>query len=98
MTHIDVNIQQDSLLLLDNLLVTLPDLIAENSTKLLPDFFDLITKESSDSKTGRTVSINLGNKITDVKWRIKVLDRLQGIMDAIIKQKINKNNNKHAEM
>lgn len=89
MTHIDSNIQEDSLLLLDNLLAAVPSLVANNSSKILPNFFDLISKLRSDSKPGRTLTVNLGNKIVGIKWRIKVLSRLYGILDAIILEKMN---------
>lgn len=92
MTHIDSNIQEDSLLLLDNLLATVPNLVAQNSMKILPNFFDLISKLKSDSKPGRTLTVSLGNKITGIKWRIKVLNRLYSILDAIILNKIGKTN------
>lgn len=94
MTHIDANIQEDSLLLLDNLLATVPYLVATNSSKILPNFFDLISKLRTDSKPGRTLTVNLGNKITGIKWRIKVLNRLYGILDAVILEKKHKNKGK----
>lgn len=86
MTHIDASIQEDSLLLLDVLLASVPTLVAKHSNRILPNFFDLITK-LRDSKPGRTLSVSLGNKITDVKWRIKVLNRLRGILGVVIREK-----------
>lgn len=93
MTHIDTNIQEDSLLLLDNLLATVPFLVATNSNKILPNFFDLISKLRTDAKPGRTLTVNLGNKIIGIKWRVKVLNRLYSILDAIIIEKILKHKN-----
>lgn len=83
MTHINLNIQEDSLILLDGLLEHVPDLVAENSDKILTNFFMLISKLKTGSKHARTIAENLQSKYTGVKWRIKVLIRLKKIFDAI---------------
>lgn len=87
MTHIDPAIQEDSLLLLDTLLQFVPSLVAVNSDKILENFFDLISKLRTDSKPGRTLTVNLGSKMTAVKWRIKVLSRLYHMLTAIVNEK-----------
>ncbi|XP_017780476.1 PREDICTED: testis-expressed sequence 10 protein homolog [Nicrophorus vespilloides] len=85
MTNIDKNIQEDSLLFLDSLLKYVPHLVAENREKILPNLFSLISKFRNDSKNmGRTLTINLGSKITAVKWRIQVLSRLNSFLSAVL--------------
>ncbi|KAG4067129.1 hypothetical protein HA402_000120 [Bradysia odoriphaga] len=84
MTHINVNIQEDSLFLLDNLLLYAPDLVAANSNKIFMGFLDMISKLSIESRSERTLSINLSSKITSVKWRSKVLDRLVGMLKVMV--------------
>ncbi|KAI4454773.1 hypothetical protein MML48_9g00001938 [Holotrichia oblita] len=86
MTHIDLNVQEDSLYFLDCLLETVPDLIATDSHKILSNFFTLISKLKSDSKNARVLSENLKSKYTAVKWRIKVMLRLKMILEAVFKQ------------
>lgn len=83
MTNIDTNIQEDSLMLLDILLIHVPLLVAKDSEKLLTNFLTLISTLRADSKPGRTLTVNLGSKITTVKWKIKVLCRLKGMLQAI---------------
>ncbi|KRT79412.1 hypothetical protein AMK59_8472 [Oryctes borbonicus] len=83
MTHIELNIQEDSLNFLDALLEYLPELIAKDSHKILSNFFTLISKLKNDSKHARTLSENLKSRYTGVKWRIKVLLRLKKIFETI---------------
>lgn len=84
MTNIDTNIQEDSLMLLDVLLRNVPSLVAKDSEKILSNFLTLISILRVDSKPGRTLTVNLGSKLTTVKWKIKVLHRLKGILQSII--------------
>lgn len=84
MTHINVTIQEDSLFMLDNLLLYAPDLVAANSNKIFMGFLDMISKLSDESKSERTLSVNLSSKITSVKWRSKVLDRLLGMLKVMV--------------
>lgn len=44
----------------------------------------MISKLRTESKPERTLTTNLGRKLTSVKWRSKVLDRLLGILKAIV--------------
>lgn len=87
MTHIDISIQEDSLFLLDILLTHTPSLVATHSNKIMENFFDLISKLRANSKPGRTLTVNLNSKQTTVKWRIKVLNRLKNMLDAIYNEK-----------
>lgn len=85
MTNIDKNIQEDSLLFLDCFLQYNSGLIFKTSEKLLPAFFTLISKLRSDSTLVRTLTLNLGSKMTSVTWRLKVLSRLHAVLETIIK-------------
>lgn len=84
MTNINRTIQEDSLLLLDTLLKHVPVILTENSDKILTNFFTLISKLRNDGNLNRTLTINLGSKLTSVKWRIKVMSRLYSILKTII--------------
>lgn len=90
MTHINIQIQEDSLSLLDCLLLYAPTLVATNSDTIFTCFLDMISKLRTESSPQRTLTVNLGRKQTNVKWRSKVLDRLLGILKAIVE------NRKHA--
>lgn len=87
MTHINVQIQEDSLSLLDCLLLYTPSLVASNSDSIFQCFLDMISKLRTESKPERTLTMNLGRKLTSVKWRSKVLDRLLGILKAIVESR-----------
>lgn len=83
MTHLQNSIQEDSLLLLDVLLQHIPNLVARESDRIIGNFLDMVSKLRSESKPGRTLSLNLGKKITAVKWRIRVLERLLKLLQAV---------------
>uniref|UniRef100_A0A1B0DHD1 Pre-rRNA-processing protein Ipi1 N-terminal domain-containing protein n=1 Tax=Phlebotomus papatasi TaxID=29031 RepID=A0A1B0DHD1_PHLPP len=83
MTHLQNSIQEDSLLLLDVLLQHIPNLVAKESDRIFGNFLDMVSKLRSESKPGRTLSLNLGKKITAVKWRIRVLERLLKLLQAV---------------
>lgn len=87
MTHINIQIQEDSLSLLDCLLLYTPSLVAANSDGILQCFLDMISKLRTEAKPERTLTTNLGRKLTSVKWRSKVLDRLLGILKAIVENR-----------
>lgn len=91
MTHIDNRIQEDSLLFLDILLLCAPGKVANDFHKIIPNFLDMISKLRVDSKPGRTLTVNLGSQITSVKWRLKVLHRLQDYLSKFVQQE-NANN------
>ncbi|KAJ8950771.1 hypothetical protein NQ318_011264 [Aromia moschata] len=84
MTNIDKNIQEDSLKYLDCFLKINSGLISQTLEKLLPNFFTLISKLRGDANLGRTLTVNLGSKMTSVTWRIKVLSRLHAILESIL--------------
>lgn len=91
MTHIHIQIQEDSLYMLDCLLLYMPALVAANSDSIFSSFLDMISKLRVESKPERTLTVNLGSKITSVKWRSKVLDRLLGILQAIVAERKQRN-------
>lgn len=84
MTHIDSRIQEDSLLFLDVLLLCTPQKVAQDFHKIIPNFLDMISKLRVDSKPGRTLTVNLDSQITTVKWRVKVLHRLQEFLHKFV--------------
>ncbi|XP_047119984.1 testis-expressed protein 10 homolog [Schistocerca piceifrons] len=83
MTHINHAIQEDSLLLLDAVLDSYPKLMAHHIHTVLPKFFDMISRLRSDSKPGRMLTVNLGSRLTSVRWRIQVLTRLHKLMSSL---------------
>lgn len=87
MTHINRRIQEDSLSMLDCLLMYTPALVAANSDTIFTAFLDMISKLRGDSKPDRTLTVNLGSQLTSVKWRSKALERLLGILNAIVSTK-----------
>lgn len=87
MTHINIHIQEDSLMLLDCLLLHTPSLVAANSDSIFSCFLDMISKLRTESKPERTLTVNLGRKQTNSKWRSKALDRLLGILKAIVENR-----------
>lgn len=93
MTHIQIGIQEDSLFMLDNLLSHVPRLVAANSDRIFQSFLDMISKLRIESKPERTLSVNLGSKLTSVKWRSKVLDRLLGMLHAMVDAKKRRDTN-----
>ncbi|CAH1155494.1 unnamed protein product [Phaedon cochleariae] len=91
MTNISKNIQEDSLFFLDCFINNDCGLITKTAEKLLPDFFTLISKLRSDSNLNRTLTLNLGSKMTSVTWRIKVLNKLHAVLECILRKNIYEN-------
>ncbi|XP_059049977.1 testis-expressed protein 10 homolog [Achroia grisella] len=87
MTHIDSRIQEDSLLFLDILLQCTQQKVAQDFHKILPNFLDMISKLRVDTKPGRALTVNLGSQITTVKWRVKVLHRLNDYLHKFVDYK-----------
>ncbi|XP_016985144.1 testis-expressed protein 10 homolog [Drosophila rhopaloa] len=94
MTHVLPAIQEDSLLMLDVLLQRVPPaLLAERSAStIIGNFIDMISRARHDSeRSNRTLTLNLGQgKQTTVKWRTKVLLRLQQILGTLVGSKSSK--------
>ncbi|XP_016942445.2 testis-expressed protein 10 homolog [Drosophila suzukii] len=91
MTHVLPAIQEDSLLMLDVLLQRVPPaLLAERSASvIIGNFIDMISRARHDNeRSNRTLTLNLGQgKQTTVKWRTKVLIRLQQILGTLVSSK-----------
>lgn len=75
-THIDVAIQEDSLLLVDVLLKRAPSLVAKESDRLLPNFFNLLQKFRAHGKVG------FGQKSANMNWKLKILQRVNDILEV----------------
>ncbi|XP_013103081.1 testis-expressed protein 10 [Stomoxys calcitrans] len=89
MTHIQPNIQEDSLLLLDVLLQHIPSLVATHSAKILQNFLEMISRVRAEGdKAGRMLTVNMGQKQTTIKWRSKVLLRLQQMLETLAEFKM----------
>lgn len=86
MTHIKPNIQEDSLLMLDILLKHAPQLVASDRDNILSPYLDMVSKLRGEDKPDRTLSLQLGNKITSMRWRKSVLERLILFMKCISNQ------------
>ncbi|XP_074040643.1 testis-expressed protein 10 homolog [Leptinotarsa decemlineata] len=85
MTNISRNIQEDSLLFLDCFLDHDCGLISRYADKLLPSFFILISKLRREAGLNRTVTVNLGNKVTSLSWKTKLLSKLHAVLETMYK-------------
>ncbi|XP_076680587.1 testis-expressed protein 10 homolog [Andrena cerasifolii] len=84
MTHIDPRIKEDALLFLDVLVLNCSNILARNSYRVLPNFLDMISRLHTEMKPGRQLVTSLNTKNTNVKWRIKVLERLATMFSSIV--------------
>ncbi|XP_070504203.1 testis-expressed protein 10 [Chironomus tepperi] len=96
MTHIKPAIQEDSLLMFDILLRNAPKLVASERDKIMPNYLDLVSKIRTENNPERTLSLQLGNKITNMKWRKSVLERLIVYLKCINSQQNESNSNVEA--
>lgn len=85
-THIKPAIQEDSLNMLDVLLANAPELVAIERDNILPPYLDMISKMRAENKPERTLSLQLGNKITTIRWRKSVMERLISLLKCISKK------------
>ena len=87
MTHIQDDIQLDSLPLLDLCLELYPSLVISSTSQLLPNFIEQISHQSQSGNGSkakeRTLLVNPNSKLSSKKWRIKVLDRLTHFLKAL---------------
>lgn len=86
MTHIKPAIQEDSLMMLDILLKHAPQLVASDRDNILSPYLDMVSKMTIEKKPERTLSMQLGNKITSLRWRKSVLERLIVFLKCISNQ------------
>lgn len=84
MTHIDPRVKEDSLLFLDVLVQNCNSFLARNGYKILPNFLNMICRLHNEASPGARLTTTLNSKNTDVKWRIKVLERLGNMFISIV--------------
>lgn len=90
MTHIQASIQEDALLMLDVLLQHVPYLVAAHSAKIFKNFLEMISRVRAEGdKAGRMLTVNMGQRQTTIKWRSKVLLRLQQMLQTLVEHKRN---------
>lgn len=87
MTHIKPAIQEDSLLMLDILLKHAPQLVASQKETILTPYLDMVSKKRNENNLSeRSLSLQMGNKITSTKWRTSVLQRLFQFLNCVNNQ------------
>ncbi|KAG5335067.1 TEX10 protein, partial [Acromyrmex charruanus] len=84
MTHIDPRVKEDSLLFLDVLVQNCNSALAKDSHKILPNFLGMICKLHNEGSPVAQLTTTLHSKNTNVKWRIKVLERLANLFTSIV--------------
>lgn len=108
LSHIDTNIQLDSLKLLDVIIESSPDLVIECHQKLLPNCLDQVSlkvnknnissgNNAPSNSNNRTLNKNVSGKITALQWRTNVLQRVYKIL-SLISSKSNKSQNDSEEL
>lgn len=86
MTHIDPCVKEDSLLFLDVLVQNCDSVLARDSHKILPNFLSMICRLHNEVRPGVQLTTTLNSKsCTDVKWRIKVLERLANMFISVVR-------------
>ena len=89
LSHINSDIQLDSLKLLDDLVTTLPHMAAAKHDLLLPNCLDQVSFKSGGGKSNlanRSLISNVNEKVTALQWRTTVLKRVHGIMRLILEK------------
>ncbi|OCT74357.1 testis expressed 10 S homeolog isoform X2 [Xenopus laevis] len=89
MTHIIMDIQKDSLQILDIFLEEYPELLIDRSNMLLNNFLELISHQKTskefkrrDEKSSWTLAVSVDQKIISQNWRLNVLIRLKKFLYA----------------
>ena len=82
MTHINTDIQLDSLSLFDLLLEYFPKLIISEASQVMTNFIEQISRQKGEGQ--RSLSTNLGQKMTSMKWRTSVLGRIEKFLIAFL--------------
>ena len=83
----------DSLQVLDIFLDKFPSLIASHSTRLLPNFIGLISRprqiradasgHKQQKSSSATLLVNPNSQMSTQKWRVRVIERIGKLFDAI---------------
>lgn len=86
MTHIYDEVQIDSLLVLDILLETFPQLMVSKSSQVLTNFIDQISRKKGQGQVSgsRSLTVNPNSRLSSMKWRTSVLSRLEKFLLAIV--------------
>ncbi|XP_042329203.1 testis-expressed protein 10 [Sceloporus undulatus] len=90
MTHISEGIQEDSLKVLDILLVEYPSLLMDRSNVLLNNFVELISHQQlskqlkNREKICWMLSVNPNRRVTSQQWRLNVLVRLRKFLQVMV--------------
>nr|XP_060637476.1 testis-expressed protein 10 [Anolis sagrei ordinatus]XP_060637477.1 testis-expressed protein 10 [Anolis sagrei ordinatus]XP_060637479.1 testis-expressed protein 10 [Anolis sagrei ordinatus] len=89
MTHINEGIQEDSLKVLDILLMEYPTLLVDRSSVLLNNFVELISHQQlskqlkNKEKMCWMLSVNPNRRTTSQQWRLNVLVRLRKYLQVL---------------
>ncbi|XP_037933530.1 testis-expressed protein 10 [Teleopsis dalmanni] len=86
MSHIQPNIREDSLIMLDVILEHVPKLVIVNLEKIMQNFLEMISIVCRDDGPERTLSTHMGQKQNTIKWRYNVLQRLLKMLKTSVKQ------------
>lgn len=82
MTHINSNIREDSIFLLETLANTCSQIIIENHKKIIPNLMDLISQLHADVPR-RMLTNTLNVKMTTIKWTTKILLSISKVFNLI---------------
>lgn len=87
MSHINGDIRESSLIILDTLIAKNAKLTAIHcEPNILPTFLDLISIKFNN--TDRKLNLHHSNRITTIAWRVKVLGRLHSLLKAIAENNV----------
>ncbi|XP_030836342.1 testis-expressed protein 10 homolog [Strongylocentrotus purpuratus] len=87
MTHIQEDVQLDSLVVMETILQHYPGLIAPHCKELLTNFINLISQQRNKLGSSSSLKVNPSGKLAGQKWRLKVLQMLQKFLDVMRKSK-----------
>ncbi|XP_041477876.1 testis-expressed protein 10-like isoform X2 [Lytechinus variegatus] len=87
MTHIQEDVQLDSLSVMETVLQHYPGLIAPHCKELLTNFIHLISQQRNKLGSSSSLKVNPSGKLAGQKWRLKVLQMLQKFLDVMRESK-----------
>ncbi len=98
LSHINSDIQLDSLKLLDDIVSALPQLAVAKYDALLPNCLDQVSMKMKTKSTTnvnqnkRSLTVNMSEKVTALEWRTTVLKRVEVILSLVLSDAIAKAN------
>ena len=92
LSHIDSDIQLDSLKLLDIILESCPNVVKLEHEQILPNCLDQVALKSKSTDQMRSLNKNMNSKLTALQWRTEVLQRILQIL-SLIETNVEKNSN-----